>query len=171
MEGDLGEEAPPDVSGLIGQYAHGNEPSHHVAYLYNYVGQPWKTERLVRRIMDEMYRNDLDGLSGNEDVGQMSAWYVLSALGLYQVEPAGGKFVIGSPLFAKAEVCVGEGKIFTIVAHNQSRRNIYVQKATLNGVPLTRSYISFEDIASGATLELTMGAEPSSWATQKKDRP
>ena len=171
VEGDLGEEAPPDVSGLIGQYAHGNEPSHHVAYLYNYVGQPWKTERLVRRIMDEMYRNDLDGLSGNEDVGQMSAWYVLSALGLYQVEPAGGKFVIGSPLFAKAEVCVGEGKIFTIVAHNQSRRNIYVQKATLNGVPLTRSYISFEDIASGATLELTMGAEPSSWATQKKDRP
>jgi predicted alpha-1,2-mannosidase len=171
VEGDLGEEASPDISGLIGQYAHGNEPSHHILYMYNYVGQPWKGAKLIRQTLREMYRNNFDGLSGNEDVGQMSAWYVLSALGLYQVEPAGGKFIIGSPLFSEATINVGQGRTFTIVACDNSDRNIYVQSAKLNGRPYTRSYISYEDIVRGGTLELQMGSQPSAWGTKPKDRP
>ncbi len=171
IEGDLGEEASPDVSGLIGQYAHGNEPSHHIIYMYNYVGQPWKTAQLVRRVLREQYRNDLDGLSGNEDVGQMSAWYVLSSIGLYQEEPAGGKYIIGSPLFNEARINVGDGKTFTVKALNNSDKNIYVQRATLNGKRYDKGYIDYRDIISGGTLELIMGPKPSKWATAKKNRP
>lgn len=171
VHGDLGKEASPDISGLIGQYAHGNEPSHHIIYMYNYVGQPWKAASLLRRVYREMYRNAPDGLCGNEDVGQMSAWYVISACGLYQVEPAGGKFIIGSPLFRKAELNVGEGKTFTVIAKGNSDKNIYVQKAVLNGKPYTKSYISYDDIVSGSTLELVMGPKPSKWGTAKADRP
>ena len=159
ISSNLGENAPPDVTGLIGQYAHGNEPSHHVLYLYNYVGQPWKTARLVRQTMNELYSNDLDGLSGNEDVGQMSAWYILSSLGLYQVEPAGGKYVFGSPLFTEATLNVGNGKTFTIRAHNNSAENIYVQSIKLNGKPYTKSYLMFDDIVKGGLLEFEMGSE------------
>ena len=171
VSGDLGAEASPDISGLIGQYAHGNEPSHHILYLYNYVGQPWKGAKLLRQTMKEMYFNDYDGLSGNEDVGQMSAWYVLSSLGLYQVEPAGGKFIIGSPLFDEAQISVGKGKTFTIRATNNSKENIYVQSATLNGKPYPKSFLMYQDIVKGGILELQMGNTPSTWGTQPKNRP
>ena len=171
VEGDLGEDASPDISGLIGQYAHGNEPSHHIVYMYNYVGQPWKSALLIRRVMSELYRNDFDGLSGNEDVGQMSAWYVLSAMGLYQVEPAGGKYIIGSPLFDEVTFSVGENRTFTIRALDNSIDNIYVQNARLNGKPYTKSYIMFDDLRRGGTLELQMGPHPSDFGTKKKDRP
>lgn len=171
VEGDLGEEASPDISGLIGQYAHGNEPSHHILYMYNYVGQPWKGARLIRQTLRDMYQNSFDGLSGNEDVGQMSAWYVLSAMGLYQVEPAGGKFIIGTPLFDEVDVNVGNGRSFRIVACDNSSENIYVQSAKLNGRPYTRSYLMFQDIVRGGTLELQMGPQPSAWGTKKGERP
>ncbi len=171
VEGDMGEDVPPDISGFIGQYAHGNEPSHHVLYMYNYVGKPWKGAKLIRQTMNELYRNDPDGLSGNEDVGQMSAWYILSALGFYQVEPAGGKYVIGSPLFPEAEVNIGNGKSFIIKAKDVSDQNIYVQSALLNGQPHTHSFIMYEDIMSGGTLELQMGPQPSDFGTQESDRP
>ena len=171
VEGDLGEDASPDISGLIGQYAHGNEPSHHILYMYNYVGQPWKGAKLIRRTMRELYSNQPDGLCGNEDVGQMSAWYILSAMGLYQVEPAGGKYVIGSPAFKKMVVNVGNGKTFTIVAIDNSEENIYVQSAKLNGKPYRQSYLLYDDIVRGGTLELVMGKEPSKWGTAKKDCP
>ncbi|MBR4828406.1 MAG: GH92 family glycosyl hydrolase [Muribaculaceae bacterium] len=171
IEGDLGDEASPDVTGLIGQYAHGNEPSHHIIYMYNYVGQPWKTARLIRQVLHEQYRNNQDGLSGNEDVGQMSAWYVLSSIGLYQEEPAGGKYIIGSPLFNEATLNVGDGKTFTVRAINNSDENIYVQSATLNGEQFEKSYIDYSDIISGGTLELVMGPEPSKWGSVSKYRP
>ncbi len=171
VSGDMGENASPDISGLIGQYAHGNEPSHHIIYMYNYAGQPYKAARLLRQTMDEMYRNDYDGLSGNEDVGQMSAWYVLSALGLYQVEPAGGKYIIGSPLFHRATIRVGNGKKFTVSTVGNSADHIYVQRAWLNGKPWRRSYIMYEDIMKGGVLELEMGPQPSTWATKNKDLP
>ena len=170
-KGDMGDNASPDISGLIGQYAHGNEPSHHALYLYNYVGQPWKAARLLRQTMHEMYRDDCDGLSGNEDVGQMSAWYVLSALGLYQVEPAGGKYIIGSPLFDSAKINLGDGATFTVVCRNNSTENMYIQSAKLNGKAYTKSYIMYNDIVKGGTLELTMGSNPSKWGTRTADRP
>ena len=195
VSGDMGEDASPDISGLIGQYAHGNEPSHHIIYMYNYAGQPYKAARLLRQTMSEMYHNDYDGLSGNEDVGQMSAWYVLSALGLYQVEPAGGKYLIGSPLYPDASIRVGDDKYFHISVRNsgdvynmlkhvksyefengkwkslEKDENIYVQRAWLNGKPLRRSYIMYDEIMRGGTLELEMGPTPSYWGTQPKDRP
>ena len=171
VEGDMGEEASPDVTGLIGQYAHGNEPSHHIIYMYNYVGQPYKAAPLIRQVLREQYRNDLDGLSGNEDVGQMSAWYVLSSIGLYQEEPAGGKYIIGSPLFNEATLNVGDGKTFTVKAVNNSDKNIYVQSAKLNGKRYDKSYIDYRDIVAGGTLELVMGPKPSKWGTGKKNRP
>ena len=160
VEGDLGEEASPDISGLIGQYAHGNEPSHHTIYLYNYVGQPWKTAQRLREVMTTLYKADPDGLCGNEDVGQMSAWYILSSLGLYQVEPAGGKYVFGSPLFNSADVKMGD-KTLHIIAHNNSAENIYIQSVRWNGQPYDKSYIDFKDLQQGGTLEFEMGAYPS----------
>ena len=171
IEGDLGEEASPDVSGLIGQYAHGNEPSHHILYMYNYVGQPYKAARLIRQVLREQYRNDVDGLSGNEDVGQMSAWYVLSSIGLYQEEPAGGKYIIGSPLFKQAALNVGDGKTFTVKAINNSDVNIYVQSAKLNGKTYNKNYIDYKEIVAGGILELVMGPKPSKWGTGKNARP
>lgn len=156
ISGDLGENASPDISGLIGQYAHGNEPSHHILYIYNYVGQHDKTAEKVREVLKTMYHNDFDGLSGNEDVGQMSAWYILSSLGIYQVEPAGGRYMFGSPLFDKAVVNVGKGKTFTIIAHNNSAKNVYVQQIKLNGRPYKKLYIDYKDIVSGGTLEFFM---------------
>lgn len=171
VEGDLGENASPDISGLVGQYAHGNEPSHHVIYMYNYVGQPWKAAPLLRKMMNEMYFNEPDGLCGNEDVGQMSAWYILSTVGLYQVDPSGGRYIIGSPLFNRADLNVGNGKTFSVVARNNSDRNIYVQKAYLNGREYKKSYIDYADIMAGGKLELVMGSKPSKWGTKTADRP
>lgn len=172
VTGELGAGASPDISGLIGQYAHGNEPSHHIAYMYNYVGKPWKGAEHLRTIMRTQYANQPNGLCGNEDVGQMSAWYVLSAIGLYQVEPAGGKYIIGSPIVDEAVLNVGNGRTFRIVVHNNSDQNIYIQSAKLNGKRYSKSYLSFEDITKGGTLELQMGSTPSEkWGVKKKDRP
>ncbi|MBR3445114.1 MAG: glycoside hydrolase family 92 protein, partial [Prevotella sp.] len=171
VSGDMGAEASPDISGLIGQYAHGNEPSHHVLYIYNYVGQPWKGAKLLRQTMKELYSDGLDGLSGNEDVGQMSSWYVLSSIGLYQVEPSGGKYVFGSPLFDDVTIQIGKGKTFRVKANNNSETNMYVQSVKLNGKPYTKSYIMFDDIMRGGTLEFEMGAAPSKFGTKKADRP
>lgn len=171
VEGWAGDNASPDMSGMTGQYAHGNEPSHHVIYMYNYAGRPDKAAPLLRKMLNEMYLDQPDGLSGNEDVGQMSAWYILSSVGLYQVDPVGGRFVIGSPLFDKATVNVGGGKTFTVVAKNNSDKNIYVQSARLNGKTLKNSYVDFNDIRRGGTLELVMGPKPSKWATAAAYRP
>ena len=161
VEGSLGEHASPDISGLIGQYAHGNEPSHHIIYLYPYVGQPWKAADKVREVLSVLYTDKPAGLSGNEDVGQMSAWYVLSALGFYQVEPAGGKYVFGSPIVNVATVKVKDGKVFKIIAKNNSVANKYIQSIMLNGKPYDKYYIGFNDIEAGGTLEFVMGDKPS----------
>ena len=171
MDSYLGENAASDVTGLIGQYAHGNEPSHHTIYLYNYVGQPWKAAQRLREVMSTLYRVDPDGLCGNEDVGQMSAWYVLSALGLYQVEPAGGRYVFGSPIVNDADVRMGD-KTLHIIAHNNSPENIYIQSVRWNGQPYSKSYIDFKDLQQGGTLEFEMGAYPSdTFGVNPDDRP
>lgn len=171
VNGDMGADASPDITGLIGQYAHGNEPSHHILYMYNYVGQPWKGADKIRYVLANLYHDDFDGLSGNEDVGQMSAWYILSSVGFYQVDPAGGRYVFGSPLFDEATLNVGNGKTFRVVAHNNSSENKYIQSAKLNGKPYTRSYIDFKDIVRGGTLEFVMGNNPSQFGVKPSDRP
>ena len=171
VNGDMGADASPDITGLIGQYAHGNEPSHHILYMYNYVGQPWKGAEKIRYVLANLYHDDFDGLSGNEDVGQMSAWYILSSVGFYQVDPAGGRYVFGSPLFDEATLNVGNGKTFRVVAHNNSSENKYIQSAKLNGKPYTRSYIDFKDIVRGGTLEFVMGNNPSHFGVKPSDRP
>lgn len=153
--------ATGDVTGLIGLYAHGNEPSHHIAYLYNHAGQSAKTQRLVRRILREMYHDGRDGLSGNEDCGQMSAWYVLSAMGFYPLNPCGGDYELGSPLLDRAEIDLGGGRRFVVVAENNSEENIYVQQATLDGAPLARPVLRHADIQRGGELRLRMGPTPS----------
>lgn len=159
VEGSLGEHASPDISGLIGQYAHGNEPSHHVLYIYPFVGQPWKTAERVREVLNVLYNDQPAGLSGNEDVGQMSAWYILSSLGFYQVEPAGGKYVFGSPIVDRAEISVKDGNTFTVIATHNSAENKYIQSIKLNGKPYENFYIDFKDIEAGGTLEFVMGEE------------
>ena len=157
----LGEDASPDISGLIGQYAHGNEPGHHTVYLYNYAGQPSKAAPLLRHIMNDLYTTEVDGLSGNEDVGQMSSWFVLSSLGLYQVDPTGGVFVFGTPLYNEAKVNLGNGKELEIIAHDNSPENIYVQSVTFNGEPYNKSYIDYTQIENGGKIEFQMGDTPS----------
>ena len=143
--GDMGEASSPDISGLIGQYAHGNEPSHHTVYLYTLVGQPWKTADRIKEILHTMYTDQPDGLSGNEDVGQMSAWYILSSFGFYQVEPAGGKFVFGYPNFDKVEITVPAGK-FVIERENKGQQNNYIQGIVLNGTEYKKPWIEYADI-------------------------
>lgn len=156
----MGEGASSDITGLIGQYAHGNEPSHHVAYLYAYAGEQWKTAEKVRFIMDEFYTDRPDGIIGNEDCGQMSAWYLLSSMGLYQVNPSDGIFVFGSPCFNKVEMKVRGGKTFTVEAPNNNKENIYIQKVYLNDKPYNKSYITYDDIINGSTLKFVMGKKP-----------
>lgn len=164
VQGDLGDNASPDISGLIGQYAHGNEPSHHVIYFYTMLGQPYKTAKLARQVLTELYSDKPEGLSGNEDVGQMSAWYVLSALGMYQVEPAGGRYFFGSPIVDEAVIKLNDNKNFIIKAVNNSAENIYIQQVRWNGKDYNKSYINFNDLIEGGTLEFIMGSEPStSW--------
>lgn len=162
LTGDAGEMASPDISGLIGQYAHGNEPGHHTCYLYTLAGAPEKTADRIRYILRHLYSDRVDGICGNEDVGQMSAWYILSALGFYPVEPAGGRYVFGSPLFDKAVLQVSGGT-FTITARNNSEQNRYIQSVRLNGEPYRQPWINHADITAGGTLELTMGAKPARW--------
>lgn len=160
--GDMGEASSPDISGLIGQYAHGNEPSHHTVYLYTLVGQPWKTADRIKEILHTMYTDQPDGLSGNEDVGQMSAWYILSSFGFYQVEPAGGKFVFGYPNFDKVEIAVSGGK-FVIERENKGQQNNYIQGIVLNGTEYKKPWIEYADIMKGGELKFLMGDEPVVW--------
>ena len=159
-----GGHSSPDISGLIGQYAHGNEPSHHIIYLYSIAGQPWKTADRVREVLTTLYSANPDGLSGNEDVGQMSSWYILSALGFYEAEPASGRYWFGSPIFDKAEIKV-PGGVFSITTLNNSSDNRYIQSITLNGAPYTKGYIDHKEIASGGELVIEMGSEPKCWYT------
>lgn len=164
----MGEGASSDITGLIGQYAHGNEPSHHVAYLYVYAGAQWKTAEKVRYIMDEFYTDKPDGIIGNEDCGQMSAWYLLSAMGFYQVNPSDGVLVFGSPRFDKVTAKVRGGKTFTVEAENNSKENIYIQKVYLNGKLYPKTYITYNDIVSGGKLKFVMGKRPNKkWASNK----
>ncbi len=161
-----------DATGLIGQYAHGNEPSHHMAYLYNYAGTPWKTQAIVRKILDTMYDDKPDGLSGNEDCGQMSAWYILSAMGFYQVCPGTPEYIIGTPIFDRVTINLENGKKFIVQANHVSDKNIYIQSATLNGLPLTKSWFTHDDILNGSELVFEMGPEPNrEWGAANENRP
>lgn len=171
-EGDLGEGAPPDVSGMIGQYAHGNEPNHHIPYLYAYAGAQYKTAEKIRHIQETQYTDRPDGYCGNEDCGQMSAWHVMSALGFYQVNPSNGIFVLGSPQFTKATINIPNGRKFTITAPKNSERNIYIQSAKLNGKAYANSFITYDDIMKGGTLNLSMSAKPNKkFGSNPKNRP
>ncbi|MDG1713919.1 GH92 family glycosyl hydrolase [Lacinutrix sp.] len=160
-----------DITGLIGQYAHGNEPSHHMAYLYNFVNKPHKTQEKVHQILTELYTNTPDGISGNEDCGQMSAWYIFSSLGFYPVTPGSNQYIIGTPLFKKATFNLENGKQFTVEAENLSNTNLYIESARLNGEPLYQSFISHQDIMKGGTLHFIMKGSASDWATRDIDVP
>jgi predicted alpha-1,2-mannosidase len=166
----------PDVTGVIGMYAHGNEPVHHMAYLYNYAGQPWKTQTRVREVAGLLYTNTPGGICGNDDCGQISAWYVFTALGFYPVDPSSGVYILGSPLFdqvtLKLDPKFAKGHTFTVIAKNNSAQNPYIQSATLNGQPLTRSWITHTEITSGGKLVLTMGPNPNkTFGSAMADRP
>ncbi|HQU85006.1 MAG TPA: GH92 family glycosyl hydrolase [Pyrinomonadaceae bacterium] len=150
----------PDITGLIGQYAHGNEPSHHIAYLFNYANQPWKTQGYIRKILDEFYKPQPDGLIGNEDCGQMSAWYILSALGFYQVNPSRAVYDFGTPLFTEAKIKLENGKIVTIKAANVSAKNIYIKSVKFNGKAYRATQFQHRDLMNGATIEFEMTDAP-----------
>ncbi len=150
-----------DVTGLIGQYAHGNEPSHHVTYLYVLAGQPWRTQELIREVFDRFYRPEPDGLSGNDDCGQMSAWYMFSAMGFYPVDPVSAKYILGAPQMPGFTLHLANGKTFTIKAQNLSREAIYVESVTLDGEPYTLPYITHEDITKGGSLVFRMTSDKS----------
>lgn len=160
LEGEL---VSSDISGLIGQYAHGNEPSHHIIHLYNYVQQPWKAQALVDSVLHSQYFNDPDGISGNEDCGQMSAWYILNSMGFYQVCPGKPIYSIGRPLFDAVTINLPQGKKFTITAKNNSAKNKYIQSAVLNGKPLTTPFFTHKDLTAGGTLEFVMTDKQTDW--------
>jgi predicted alpha-1,2-mannosidase len=155
-----------DITGLIGQYAHGNEPSHHMAYLYDFVNKPFKTQEKVRQILTELYTNTPDGISGNEDCGQMSAWYIFSSLGFYPVTPGSNQYIIGSPLFEKATINLENGKVFTVEVKNNSSENKYIKSVKLNGNNYEFSYINHSDIINGGSLVFEMTNKPSTWGTK-----
>lgn len=156
------------VVGTIGQYVHGNQPSHHVPYLYNFAGQPWKTQFRARQVMEQLYKPGPGGLCGNEDMGSLSSWYVLSAMGIYPVTPGSPLYMIGSPLFEKLTLETEKNKIFTVIANNNSPENMYIQRAQLNGQPFNRTWISHEEIVIGGILEFEMGSEPNKkWGLEK----
>lgn len=157
----------PDITGLIGQYAHGNEPSHHITYLYNYAGEPWKTQKIVRQIMDEFYKPTPDGLIGNEDCGQMSAWFILSSLGFYQVNPSQPVYAFGTPLFKEAKIHLENSKTFTVRAANVSAENIYIKSVKLNGAAHRQAFFTHDELKNGATLEFEMTNAPvKDWFTE-----
>ena len=160
MSSELQEGASSDISGLIGQYAHGNEPSHHTIYMYAFAGQQWKSAKYVRQVLDTLYTDKRDGLSGNEDCGQMSAWYIMSSFGFYPVHPANGVYVFGSPGVKKAELSLPGGKTFKVIASNNSDDNIYIQSVKYNGKAYDKAYITYDMISSGGTLEFEMGSTP-----------
>ncbi|HEV9035270.1 MAG TPA: glycoside hydrolase family 92 protein, partial [Puia sp.] len=171
VTGSMGD-APPDISGMVGMYAQGNEPNHHVPYLYAFAGIQWKTAERIAHIARKFYTAGKDGLCGNDDAGQMSAWYVMSALGFYPVNPCNGIFVFGTPLVRKAMVEVGEGKLFAIETENFGLKNIYIQRVTLNGAPYSKSYIDYHTIMTGGTLRLYMGDRPNKeFGAAPADRP
>ncbi|NGY37778.1 glycoside hydrolase family 92 protein [Flavobacterium sp. XN-5] len=164
-----GDNVSADITGLIGQYAHGNEPSHHIAYMFNHANQPWRTQYWARHIMDTQYNTTPNGLSGNEDCGQMSAWYVLSSIGLYPMNPASGEYEIGSPIFEKSTINLPENKMFVIEAKHVSHNNFYIQSATLNGKPFNKTTLSHQDILKGGTLHFVMGNKPNkNWGIRDK---
>ena len=168
----MGETASADITGLIGQYAHGNEPSHHIAYMYAYAGQQWKVAEKVRFIMDEFYTDKPDGVIGNEDCGQMSAWYVMSSMGFYQENPSDGVFVFGSPRFDKITVKVRGNNTLIIEAENNSKENIYIQEVYFNGKPYEKSYITYDELIAGGTLKFVMGPKPNkNFGAAKENRP
>lgn len=168
----MGESVPPDVSGLIGQYAHGNEPSHHIAYMYTFLGQAWKTQKMVRTIMDSMYHNMPDGYSGNEDCGQMSAWAVWSMMGMYPANPASGEYVFGSPMFDEVTLNLPNHVQFGIFTTNNAPGHPYIQRVNLNGKPYTKTYINHATIMKGGVLEFVMGPEPNkTWGSNPQDWP
>ena len=172
ISSELEEGASADITGLIGQYAHGNEPSHHITYLYAYAGQQYKTADKVDYILNELYHDQPDGLCGNEDCGQMSAWYVMSSMGFYPVNPSNGAYVFGRPLFDKVTIDLEADKKFTIVANNNSKKNIYIQSVKLNGQDYTKSFITHKDIMNGGELVFEMGANPNKeFGAAQKDRP
>ncbi|WP_298514775.1 GH92 family glycosyl hydrolase [uncultured Kordia sp.] len=160
-----------DITGLIGQYAHGNEPSHHMAYLYNFINKPAKTQEYVHQILTTLYKNEPDGVSGNEDCGQMSAWYVLSSLGFYSVTPGNNEYIIGTPLFDKATINLENGKTFTIIANNISKENKYIKSATLNGKNHSKTFINHQDIMNGGSLVFEMTNTATDWGTQDENIP
>ncbi|SKB45983.1 alpha-1,2-mannosidase, putative [Salegentibacter holothuriorum] len=165
-----GDNTSADISGLIGQYAHGNEPSHHIAYLFNKAGQPWRTQYWVREILKTQYSTQPDGLSGNEDAGQMSAWYVFSSMGLYPFNPALAEYEIGSPIFEKSTINLKDGNSFKIIANKVSEENIYIQSATLNGEDFNQTTISHETLLEGGELVFEMGSTPNkNWGVNHKD--
>jgi hypothetical protein len=163
----------PDITGLIGQYAHGNEPSHHMAWLYHYAGRPGESARQVRRIVEELYTAEPDGLSGNEDCGQMSSWYVFAAMGLYPVVPGSDEYVIGVPVFSRVAMDVGEGRRFVVRTRGASPDGeVFVESATLDGKPLPRSFLRHGEIIGGGELVLTLGEQPGeAWGREPGDRP
>lgn len=164
-----GDNISPDASGFIGQYAHGNEPSHHIAYMYSYIGEPWKTQDRVRQIVDSMYHDGPDGYAGNEDAGQMSAWAVWSIAGLYPANPASGEYVFGSPIADETIFTLPNGKQFTIRALDNSEKNSYIQSATLNGKPYENTYLRHQDMLNGGELVFKMGPKPSKRFGQKPE--
>jgi predicted alpha-1,2-mannosidase len=169
---ELPPDAPPDIAGMVGQYAHGNEPSHHVAYLYAYAGEHYKTQARVRMLLEKMHHNDPDGVAGNEDCGQMSAWYVLSALGFYAVDPVSGNYVLGGPLFDSACIQVGNGKALVIETVGNGQGKPYVQSVTWNGKPYSKSWFSHAQIAQGGKFVIEMGEKPNQrFAVAREDRP
>ncbi|MDQ1141005.1 GH92 family glycosyl hydrolase [Pedobacter agri] len=169
---DLGENSSPDISGLIGNYAQGNEPGHHIPYLYAYAGQPWKTADLIRKIDNDFFTAKPDGLCGNEDVGQMSAWYVFSAMGFYPVNPANGAYVFGTPLVNSATIALPENKKFDIRVIGNSVANKYIQKILINGKPYNKGFILHKTISDGGTMQIYMGNQPSkTWGVNPADRP
>lgn len=171
-KGELGKEASADITGLIGQYAHGNEPGHHIPYLYMFAGQPWKTADKIRYILDSLYSDKTDGICGNEDVGQMSAWYVWSALGLYPVNPANGVYVFGSPVINDAVIGLPGNKTFHIKAVNNSAANKYIQRVRLNGAIFAKSYLLHSDLMKGGELIFEMGSRPNAaWGVDAAVRP
>ncbi|MDI7775169.1 GH92 family glycosyl hydrolase [Asticcacaulis sp. EMRT-3] len=170
-DSSLPADAPPDMDGMIGQYVHGNEPSHHIAYLYAYAGAPWKTQMRIRQILKSQYRAAPDGMAGNEDCGQMSAWYILSSLGFYPVDPVSGVYVLGAPLFPSASIALPGGKSFRITS-NTSDRQLYIRSVTLNGRPHSRSWISHDEIMAGGALHFNMGDTPNTaFGQAPADRP
>jgi predicted alpha-1,2-mannosidase len=172
QKGEMGKDASADITGLIGQYAHGNEPGHHIPYLYMFAGQPWKTADKIRYILDSLYTDQPAGICGNEDVGQMSAWYIWSALGFYPVNPAGGVYVFGSPVVNEAVIKLPGSRTFHCVVKNNSPLNKYIQSVTFNGAPYTKGFLLHTELMKGGEMVIQMGKKPSkTWGVARQDRP